>query len=449
MANEIRVLVVDDEEPFRRLLRNELTRKGYQVDTAGNGREALLTLKEGAFDVVLLDIVMPGINGLEVMRMMEAAPHKPEVIVLTGQATVDTAVQAMKWGAYDYLSKPYKTDELILLINRAYDHARLERENRLLQIELSRAKETDEFVGGSKQFAGMLALIRKIAPTDATVLIQGESGTGKELVANTIWKLSRRKEGQFVALNCASLTETLLESELFGHEKGAFTNAFQLKNGLVEVADNGTLFLDEIGDMPVNLQAKLLRFLDNGEFRRVGSNRSQKVDVRLIAATNRDLSEQMKGGSFREDLFYRLNVVSIGIPPLRERKDDIPVLAGHFLEKYARKSEKRLEGIDDGAMGFLMSYHWPGNVRELENVMERAVILCEGRAIAEADLSFMVPERAEHRGAERSLDDIERLHISKVLKETGGNQKRASEILGIDRKTLYLKLKKYNHAFGE
>ena len=449
MADEIRILVVDDEEPFRRLLKKELTRKGFTAETASDGAAALSMIRDGSYDVVLLDIVMPGINGIEVMEMVKTIPRRPEIIVLTGQATVDTAVQSMKHGAYDYLSKPYKTDELMLLINRAYDHARLMRENRLLHQELTRAKGPAMLVGSSKEFAALLSLIRKAAPSDATVMLQGESGTGKEMVANAIWKLSRRKDGQFVALNCASLTETLLESELFGHEKGAFTSAFQLKHGLVEVADKGTLFLDEIGDMPASLQAKLLRFLDSGEFRRVGGNKNLKVDVRLIAATNRDIVQLVREGRFREDLFYRLNVMTITIPPLRERKDDIPALAEHFLRVYSGKSGKRVGGISPKALEMLSSYDWPGNVRELENVMERAVILTEGETITPSDLSIAQAGAAPSDGHAKKLEDVERQHIVRVLKETGGNQKKASMLLGIDRKTLYLKLRRYGLSEGE
>jgi len=445
---EIKILVVDDEEPVRRLLKNELTRKGFNVETAPDGRKALEALKTNPFDVVLLDIVMPDVNGIDVMRKMEAGPKKPQVIVLTGQATVDTAVRAMKAGAYDYLSKPYKTDELVLLINRAFAHANLERENRLLHQEITRTRGQAEMVGRSRQFSEMLSLIKKSAPTDATVLILGESGTGKELVANIIWRQSKRLKKPIIALNCASISEHLLESELFGHEKGAFTSAFQMKNGLVEVADGGTLFLDEIGDMPQSLQAKLLRFLDSGEFRRVGGNRNLKVNVRLIAATNKDIEGQIRSGTFREDLFFRLNVVRLLIPPLRERPDDIPVLAEHFLSVYSKKMDKAVSKFSDEAMEILLSYQWPGNVRELENIVERAIIISENRMITPADLAFLQPPAPpESRG--RRLEDMERLHIAEVLKETGGNQKKASEILGIDRKTLYLKLRHYDAGNGK
>lgn len=437
----IRVLVVDDEEPFRRLLKKELTRKGFSVEVAGDGESALNLVRQDSFDVVLLDIVMPGIDGITVMKRMMKDPSSPAIIVLTGRATVETAVDAMKNGAYDYLTKPYKLDELMIIINRAYEYRRLKMKNQQLQQELVR-KESENFVFKSKVMEEIFNMIKKIAPTDSTVFIYGESGTGKELVANLIWRYSRRKDNPFIALNCATFSENLIESELFGYEKGAFTNAFQTKYGIVEVADSGTLFLDEIGEMPLGLQAKLLRFLDSGEFRRVGGNKTLKADVRVITATNRDLHELVKRGEFRQDLYYRLNVININIPPLRERKEDIPGLADYFLNKYTQKLSKSIAGIDDVAMDILMNYHWPGNVRELENVIERAVILSETELIRPENISI-ARRPSETEGTITSLDEVEKSHILKVLKETGWNQSRASQILGIDRKTLYLKLKKY------
>lgn len=438
----IRVLVVDDEEPFRRLLKKELTRKGFSVEVASDGESGLNLVSKDSFDVVLLDIVMPGVDGLSVMKKMMQDPASPSIIVLTGRATVETAVEAMKNGAYDYLTKPYKLDELMIIINRAYEYRRLKMKNQQLQQELIRKESPQDFVYKSRQMEEVFNLVRKIAPTDSTVFIYGESGTGKELIANLIWRYSRRSEEPFIALNCATLSENLIESELFGHEKGAFTNAFQTKYGIVEVADRGTLFLDEIGEMPLSLQAKLLRFLDSGEFRRVGGNKTLKADVRVITATNRDLSELVRRSEFRQDLYYRLNVINIKIPPLRERKEDIPELSNYFLSKYTQKFSKTIKGIDERAMNILLSYHWPGNVRELENVIERAVILSDSELISPEDISVsqVQPEEATTL---TSLDEVERTHILRVLKETGWNQSKASQILGIDRKTLYLKLKKY------
>lgn len=439
----IKVLVVDDEEPFRRLLKKELTRKGFAVEVAGDGENALHLVARDSFDVVLLDIVMPGVDGITVMKRMMQDPSSPAIIVLTGRATVETAVEAMKNGAYDYLTKPYKLDELMIIINRAFEFRRLKMKNQQFQQELIRKESPQGFIFKTKKMEEIFNIVKKIAHTDSTVLIYGESGTGKEMIANLIWQHSNRKDAPFIALNCATLSENLIESELFGHEKGAFTNAFQTKYGIVEVADRGTLFLDEIGEMPIGLQAKLLRFLDSGEFRRVGGNKTLKADVRVITATNKDIGELARKGEFRQDLYYRLNVINITIPPLRDRKEDIPELADYFLKRYTNKLSKTIKGIDSNAMNILMNYHWPGNVRELENVIERAVILSDTDFIRPEDISIsQIPDKEE--GKLSSLDDIERSYIIKVLKETGWNQSKASQILGIDRKTLYLKLKKYD-----
>ncbi len=443
MQETIRVLVVDDEEPLRRLLKKELARKGFSVEAAPDGKAGLEILKESTFDVLLLDIMMPGIDGISLMKKLRTDPAAPAIIVLTGRATVETAVEAMKHGAYDYLTKPYKLDELAIIINRAYEYGRLSIKSRLFQQELVRKEMPAEFISTSKPMKDILSLVKKIAPTDSPVFIQGESGTGKELVANTIWHHSKRSNFPLIALNCAALSENLIESEIFGHEKGAFTNAYQTKHGIVEVADKGTLFLDEIGEMPLGPQAKLLRFLDSGEFRRVGSNKTLKVDVRLVAATNKQLLELVKKGGFREDLYYRLNVINITVPPLRERPEDIPGLAAHFLRKYGRKMSKHIEGFTSEAMEKLINYSWPGNVRELENVVERAVILCDAERIGVQDLSITSMPPMKEPGANPSLEEMEKDYILRVLKEANGNQSKASQILGIDRKTLYLKLKKY------
>jgi two-component system response regulator AtoC len=440
----INILVVDDEEPFRRLLNKELSRKGYAVQVARDGNEALRVLQDNVFDVILLDVVMPGMDGLSLMKKLKEDSGTPAIVVLTGKATVETAVEAMKHGAYDYLTKPYKLDELTIVIERAYEFNRLSVKNKLLEQELVRKESPYEFVGKSRQIQEILALIKKVAPADSSVFIQGESGTGKELIANTVWHYSTRKDAPFIALNCATLSENLIESEIFGHEKGAFTNAYQMKHGLVEVADKGTLFLDEIGEMPIGLQPKFLRFLDSGEFRRVGGNKTLRVDVRMIAATNKDLSGLIKTGHFREDLYYRLNVINVTIPPLRERKEDIAGLAEHFLTKYSQKLSKSITGFTSEALELLAGYKWPGNVRELENVIERAVILCEGDLIGAEDLSISSYSVVAEMSVNPSLEEMEKNYILRVLKEAGGNQSRASQLLGIDRKTLYLKLKKYD-----
>ncbi len=440
----VNILVVDDEEPVRRLLVKELSRKGFQADAVSSGEEALERLRKASYDVILLDIVMPGMDGLELMRRLSGDPALPKIIVLTGRATVDTAVEAMKNGAFDYMTKPYKLEELKIVIERAYEQRRLELEHQILRQEITRRDQEVELVGESDQHRKILELIEKIAPTDSTVLIQGESGTGKELVANYLWKRSPRKDRPIIPLNCSTFSESLMESELFGHEKGAFTNAYKVKRGLVEVADGGTLFLDEIGEVPIGLQAKLLRFLDSGEFRRVGGTKNLRADVRVIAATNRDLRKAIENREFREDLFYRLNVINITLPPLRERKDDIPVLSEFFLKKYTRRFGKSVKGISDDALKLMLSYDWPGNIRELENLIERAVLLCDNDYIETEDIAipsgYTVSKEPETLVR---LEDVEREHIKRVLEETDGNQTRASRILGIDRKTLYLKIRKY------
>jgi two-component system, NtrC family, response regulator AtoC len=439
----VKILAVDDEEPVRRLLIKELPRKGFSVETAPDGDTAFGLIKSNAYDVVLLDIVMPGADGITLMKKLKQDPASPVIIVLTGRATVETAVEAMKHGAYDYLTKPYKLDELVIIINRAYEFGQLKIKNELLQQELVRQETSSEIIAKSPQFRSILALIRKIAPTDSTVLIQGESGTGKELIANTVWQHSKRSKLPFIALNCAAFSENLIESELFGHEKGAFTNAYQAKHGIVEVADKGTLFLDEIAEMPLGLQANLLRFLDSGEFRRVGGNKTLTVDTRVIAATNKDLSALIGTGRFREDLYYRLNVINIKLPPLRERKEDIPELSRFFLKKYSRKLSKSISGFVPAVLDALNGYDWPGNARELENIIERAVILCDSENIREEDILLPAMNPIKDVPVNPSLEEAEKDHILRVLHEAGGNQSKASQMLGIDRKTLYLKLKKY------
>ncbi|UCG78393.1 MAG: sigma-54-dependent Fis family transcriptional regulator [Nitrospirota bacterium] len=439
----IRILIVDDEEPFRRLLNKELGRKGFITETAEDGRAALKMLKETSFDVVLLDIMMPGMDGMSMLKKMRSDPASPAIVVITGKATVDTAVEAMKNGAYDYLTKPYKLEELIIIINRAYDQKTLRIENQLLQQELQRKEGGFEFIGKSRSHKDLLKFIDKISSTDSTVLVLGESGTGKELVANHIWKKSRRSNRPFIALNCSTFSETLMESEIFGHEKGAFTSAFKVKRGLVETAHGGTLFLDEIGEMPPGLQAKILRFLDSGEFRRVGGNKNLRADVRIIAASNRDLEKAIEKGDFRQDLYFRLNVLKMNMTPLRDRRDDIEPLATYFLDKFRSLYGKSVGGFDKSSMKMLHNYDWPGNVRELENVIERAVILCESDLITNDD--FIIPSSSPGQVNEEipRLKEIEKEHIKKVLERTGGNRSQASKLLGLDRKTLYLKLKKY------
>ena len=446
----IRVLAVDDEEPFRRLLKKELTRKGFYLDTASDGSSALGMLEEESYDVVLIDISMPGMSGLSLLKEINSVESPPPVIVLTGKATVETAVEAMKNGAYDYMTKPFKLDEIEILLHRANEFNRLSIKSEALEQELVRHEASQEFIGQSEPMLEIKRLIKKVAPSDSTVLITGESGTGKELVANSIWKNSKRSNALFTALNCATLSEQLIESELFGHERGSFTTAYKTKYGIVEAADKGTLLLDEIGELPVELQPKLLRFMDSGEFRRVGGNKTYTADVRVIASTNRDLSEMVAEGKFRGDLFYRLNVINIAVSPLRERMDDLPELVGLFVRRYSAKLVKDVKGVRPEALACLKKYHWPGNVRELENVIERAVILCDTDHIETEDISKYMDYTVRagkdtSRGTQSclQLEEMEKNHITRVLRETGGNQTKASMILGINRKTLYLKLKKY------
>ncbi|MBI2447079.1 MAG: sigma-54-dependent Fis family transcriptional regulator, partial [Candidatus Omnitrophica bacterium] len=370
MNSKINLLIVDDEETLRLHLKKEFLRKDYEVHEAGEGQAALNILKEHHIDVVLLDLVMPGLSGLDALKEIKANYPLVEVIVLTGNATIDTAIASMKLGAYDYLMKPYNIAELSMIIERAHNHALLSRDSQRLQHELARQAKFEDFIHGDEKMKSVFKLIEKVAPTNSTVLLYGETGTGKELAAKSIHKNSNRKENSFIAVDCGALQDTLLESELFGHERGAFTGAIRDKQGLIEVADSGTLFLDEIGDISPAMQVKLLRFLESGEYRMVGSTRVLKIDVRIIAATNRNLERIVKEGRFREDLYYRLNVVKIEIPPLRERKDDIMPLAEHFLKKYNSSLGRHIKGISKDAEEKLLSYAWPGNVRELENAIE-------------------------------------------------------------------------------
>jgi len=453
----IRVLAIDDEEPFRRLLKKELTRKGFHLDTAEGAEPALSMLRDSSYDAILLDILMPGMDGITLMKKLKTLPGIPPIILLTGKATIETAVEAMKHGAYDYMTNPFKLDEIEIILNRAFEYFKLQRKNEMLEQEMLRHEGSEEMIGKSPQLARIRELVRKVAPTDTTALITGESGTGKELVAKAIWRGSSRSASLFTALNCATLSAELIESELFGHEKGAFTTAYRTKFGIVEAVDKGTLLLDEVGELPHELQSKLLRFLDSGEFRRVGGNNTLKVDVRVIAATNKDLKSLVEMGRFRVDFYYRLNVINIEVPPLRARKEDIYELVKYSIEKFSRKFSKAIKGVNADAMEMLVEYPWPGNIRELENEMERAVLLCESDMIGSVDLKLgmessprgiLEPPGDEEEEGYPELREVEREYIAKVLKETGGNQSKASAILGINRKTLYLKIKKYglDHA---
>ena len=381
-----RILIVDDEIKMARLLEITLKNEGYQVEKAYSSHEALKKIKSKSYDVVVTDLKMPGMDGIELLRIVKKNYPSTQVIMITAFGTIQSAVKAMKEGAFHYLTKPLNLEELKEVLKGALKVKKLEEENILLRQEIL---GEGEIIGKSKAIKEVMELARKVAPEDTTVLLQGETGTGKELVARAIHKLSPRKNGPYVVVNCAAIPENLLESELFGHRKGAFTGALKDKKGRIEIADGGTLFLDEIGSLSLPLQAKLLRFLETKEIQPLGSEDTFRVDVRVIAATNQDLRKRVEEGNFREDLFYRLNVFPIYIPPLRERKEDIPLLANYFLQLYSKKMNKKIEKIDDGAMELLLKYSWPGNVRELENVIERAVVLADSPIVSKEFLPLL------------------------------------------------------------
>jgi DNA-binding NtrC family response regulator len=438
----IDLLIVDDEESFRDTAGRWMQRKGHRVEQAANGQDALRHFDRRHFDVAVVDLNMPGISGLEVLQRIRDGGYDTEVIILTGQATVETAVQAMKLGACDYLTKPFPLADLEQRCRLADERRRLQKENRQLKTLLQRDRTQTNIVGDSTAMREVFRLIDRIAPTEKAVLIQGESGTGKELVARAIQERSLRADKPFVTINCAALPESLVESELFGHEKGAFTGAVNRKDGLFEVADGGTLFVDEIGELPASLQPKLLRVLEDGSLRRVGSHQERRVNVRLIAATNRDLWGEVQAGRFREDLYYRINVMSLVLPPLRERREDISLLIDHFLG--------RDWTIEEDARAALQSYSWPGNVRQLCNALDRAMVLADGQTITLDDLpSEVVPRPAvplQRPAAAAEVSDlagVERAHIARVLAQSGGNKARAARALGIHRRKLYRLLDRY------
>jgi two-component system, NtrC family, response regulator AtoC len=452
MSRKGKVLVVDDEASLRLLLSNELSREGFSVDVAGNAAAALALMREGFYHVVLLDIIMPGMDGMALFKAMRAEQINAEVIILTGNATIESAVESMRLGAFEYMRKPYDLNELIILINRAIEHQSAEVDRRMLREELKKSSYGGRLVGNSLAIKNLYALIGRISQVQSTVLITGESGTGKELVARTIHEESPRRGKQFVAVSCAALPPNLLESELFGYEKGAFTDAKSQKRGLAETADGGTLFLDEIGELPMVFQAKLLRFLETGEIRRVGGTKDISLDVRILCATNRSLEKLVETGEFRADLFYRFNVVSLHVPPLNEHAEDIPLLVESFIG--LQSMNKR---FDENAMNMLMKYDWPGNIRELKNVVERACILSNDLVIRPGDISFLKVRRkaptAEQKVQEVddqpkkkvfSMSDLEREHIIQVLKHVGGHKGKAAKLMEINPKTLYRKMKQYH-----
>ncbi|HTU01208.1 MAG TPA: sigma-54 dependent transcriptional regulator [Candidatus Sulfotelmatobacter sp.] len=443
-APQVQVLVVDDERPTRFLMERELPRAGFQVMAAESGEQALEQLRARDFDVVLLDLKMPGMGGMEALRRIRDSGAAAEVVVLTGYPDVSTAIDAMKLGAYDYLTKPFKLAEVEVVLRRAADRKRLQKENVALRRMVAQREGAPRIVGRSAAMTGLLETVGRIAATEANVLIEGESGTGKGLVAQAIHQQSRRAEGPFLAINCGGFQDALLESELFGHEKGAFTGASSTKPGLFEVAEGGTLFLDEVAEMSAAMQAKLLQVLDSRELRRLGGTRVQRVDVRIVAATNKHLADEVKAGRFREDLYYRLNVVSLTLPPLRERKEDIPLLVEYLLARL-RTSHGPTRAISPDAMRQLAEYPWPGNVRELANMVERLIILAPGQVIGTNDLppTLRPDTAARPASGPLSLSEVERAHIARVLGETRGKKMRAARLLGIDLKTLNKKIKDY------
>jgi two-component system NtrC family response regulator len=445
----LRIVVVDDEPAQRELIGGFLTKQGHEVLPAADGSEALKYVKGRQVDLVLSDCRMPGMSGPELLLGIKAVNPEIPLILMTAYGTVETAVQAMKDGAADYLSKPLDLEELLVRLARVAEQSRLRSEVRDLQARLVERHRLEGIIGESGRMQEVLALAKRVAPSDATVLIRGESGTGKELIARAIHFNSPRASGPLVNLNCAALPEQLLESELFGHEKGAFTGAVAQRKGRFEQADGGSIFLDEIGDLSPALQVKLLRVLQEREFERVGGNRTLTVNVRVLAATHRDLERAMREGTFRDDLYYRLNVVTVQIPPLRERREDIPLLLDHFLRKFAEKNRRDVNGLTASARDALLKYDYPGNVRELENIVERAVLLCRGRVIDLEDLPATARPGQRSAGEPLPKDlpgvlaDIERQAIESALQRSGGVQTQAAAALGIGERVLRYKMKKY------
>ncbi len=443
-----KILICDDEEGMRRYLGKMLKNWGHQTETFNSPLLLLKSLQETDYppDLLLLDVKMPEMDGIEVLKQLKNIQPQFPVIIMTGHGTIESAVEAMKIGAHDYLTKPFPQEKLFALVKHTLERERLRDENTALKKELQERKAPAAPLFRSEKFRQAYELALAVADSDSSVLVTGESGTGKELVAAAIHYSSPRKDRRFLAINCAALSETLLESQLFGHVKGAFTGAVQTQKGLLEETDQGTLFLDEVGELSPALQAKLLRVLQEGEFIPVGSTKTKLVDVRFVAATNKNLQAEVNAGNFRQDLFYRLNVINIELPSLRDRPEDIELLAEHFLKKIAGKSQRQVEGIDPAALTALKNYHWPGNVRELENVMERCSILARGGQIKVEHLPFKATSEAtsETEALPLNLRDSERLQVIRALRETGWNKSRAAELLGVTRKTIDRKIKEFD-----
>jgi DNA-binding NtrC family response regulator len=442
-----RLLIVDDEPNMLRVLELQLSSAGFAVEKAANAEQALPILDRGGLDMVLTDLKLPGMDGLELLGRIRGMDSSLPVIIMTAYGTVETAVQAMKAGASDYVLKPFSLDDLMLTIEKVLELHALRAENRRLRDELGRRYQFDNIIGPSAAMQEVFAAVSRVAPTRATVLLAGESGIGKDLIARAIHHHSPRRDRPFVKISCSAIPENLMESELFGYEKGAFTGATASRAGKFEQADGGTVFLDEIGDVPPQVQVKLLRVLQEREFERLGSNKTQKVDVRIVAATNQDLRAALEQGAFREDLYYRLNVVPINIPPLRNRKEDILLLVEHFLAKYRDETGGRIQSVTPAAMERVLSYHWPGNVRELENIIQRAMVLAPGPALQPADIQLDSERQAAPTGDKlpfvpdgMTLDQYEQELIREALRRAGGNKSQAARLLGLTRNALRYRL---------
>jgi DNA-binding NtrC family response regulator len=448
---KLNILIVEDGRSQREMLRDFLISEGHRVMEAENGEAAIKSVLNSHFDLILLDYKMPGMDGLEVLKEVKRINHEIDVVIITAYGTIETAVEAIKVGAIDYITKPIELDELLILVDRVAERRGLIRENELLKQELGKTGVTAEkIIYKSAQMVELINMASRVSPSRASILIQGESGTGKELLARLIHQLSPRLHKPIVVVNCGALQENLLESELFGHEKGSYTGASSRRIGRFEEADGGTLFLDEIGELSPSVQVKLLRFLQEREISRLGSNINIAVDVRIISATNRDLEAQVKEGSFREDLFYRLKVVAMSLPPLRERKEDLPALLDHFMDKFARENGKNIQGMTAEAHDLLLKYDYPGNVRELVNIMERAVVIARDDYVTVSDLPFKSDSFAESSGKRLSgslrdsLEELEKHLISEAITKAADNQSKAAEILGMSERMLRYKLKKYD-----
>ncbi len=444
------ILIVDDDASHRQMIQVVLSTEGYEIHEAEDGETAISNVTNRFYDLILMDIRMTGISGIDALKEIKHLSPGIPVVVMTAYASVDTAVEALKAGAYDYITKPLDIDELKLLVEKTLRFHLLEQENLQLKERLDDRFDFSKIIGRSRAMQNVFETISLVAPSEATVLITGESGTGKELIANAIHQNSPRKNRPLIKVNCAALQETLLESELFGHEKGAFTGAVARKKGRFQLAHKSSIFLDEIAEMTPVTQAKILRVLQEREFEPVGGTHTTKVDTRLVAATNKNLEEEIQAGRFREDLYYRLNVVRVDVPPLRDRQDDIPLLADFFLKSYAEKNRRLLKGFTPRAVDVMMRHGWPGNVRELENVVERAVIMARGEMITPMEfpeilkeLDDEIKETSLNLEPGRTLKEVEKVMILRTLEETGGNRTHTAEILGISRRTLQLKLKEY------